>query len=141
MKENNEFYFSETLKLAEKSSKNGDVPIGAIIVLNNKIISKGFNNREKKHDILGHAEIMAIKKASKKLKTWKLNDCIMYVTLKPCSMCESIIKQSRIKSVYYLLDKSSQKKEYNKTNIEKLNVVKLESVYKQLLSEFFAKFR
>lgn len=119
---------------ALKAYKHNEVPIGCVIVKNDKIIAKGHNNREKRHNILGHAEVMAIKKASKKLKTWKLDDCIMYVTLKPCSMCESIIKQSRIKEVYYILDKLDFKNEYSKTTFTKTSN---EYNYDLILKEFF----
>ena len=104
-------YFEECLKMAKKSYRHGEVPVGAVIVKNGKIVAKSGNKKEKKYDILGHAEIIAIKKASKKLKTWKLNDCEMYVTLKPCVLCENVIKTSRISKVYYLLDKDVRKKE------------------------------
>ena len=86
---------------ALKCSKSDDVPVGAVVVCNGKVISKAHNQRERKQDPLGHAEILAIKKASKKLKTWHLNDCQMYVTLEPCAMCTSVIKEARIKEVFY----------------------------------------
>lgn len=130
-------YIEECIKLAKIAFKKNEVPIGAIIVKNNKIISKGYNLREKKKDITAHAEILAIKKASKKLKSWNLSDCILYVTLKPCSMCENIISQSRIKEVYFLCEKLSYKKEYNKTTYQQINQKKKEEEYKYLLSIFF----
>ena len=88
-------------KMAEKAFKKNEVPIGAIIVKNNKIISKGFNNREKSQIAINHAEIIAIKKACKKLKSWRLEGCDMYVTLKPCPMCAGAIVNARIENVYY----------------------------------------
>jgi len=84
-----------------KAYKKNEVPVGAIIIKNNKIIAKAKNNRQKKHNILGHAEINCIQKAEKKLKDWRLNDCVMYVTLEPCNMCSEIIKESRIKEVVF----------------------------------------
>lgn len=138
---NNIIYWDEALKMAEKAYKLGEIPVGAILVKENKIISKGFNSREKRYDILGHAEINAIKKATKRLKTWKLNGCDLYVTLKPCSMCESIIKQARIDNVYYLVEKKVEKVEYYKTNFKKVNEEKLSLEYKELLSSFFKKLR
>lgn len=128
-------YMDEALKQAKKAYKKDEIPVGCVIVKDNKIIAKGRNNREKKHNVLGHAEINALLRAQKKLKTWKLNDCDLYVTLKPCSMCETIIKQARIKNVYYLVDKLEFKKEYYKTNIEKLNYT---NNYKEILGSFFA---
>lgn len=86
---------------AKKSLKFGDVPVGAIIVKNNKIISKAHNEKEKKKNATKHAEIIAIEKACKKLKTWHLDDCDLYVTLEPCLMCCGAIIQSRIGNVYY----------------------------------------
>lgn len=125
------------IKLAEKAAKIGEVPIGAVIVHNDKIIAKNYNLREKKHDITAHAEILAIKCASKLLKRWNLCDCDLYVTLKPCSMCESVIKQARIKHVYYLNEKLSYKKEYNKTLFYNKKNEELEKCYSELLSSFF----
>ena len=99
-----EKYMNIALNEAKKSLKYGEVPVGCIIVYKNKIIAKAFNMKERKKCALYHAEIIAIKKASKKIKNWRLNDCDMYVTLKPCPMCSSAIKQSRIKKVYYGTD-------------------------------------
>lgn len=94
-------YMLVALKEAQKSLKYQDVPVGCVIVKNDNIISKAYNEREKKHNIIKHAEITAISKASKKLGTWHLNDCILYTTLSPCFMCTSVILQSRIKKVVY----------------------------------------
>ncbi len=88
-------------KLINKAIRKNEVPIAAIIVKNNNIISKSYNKVNKKNNILNHAEIICIKKAQKKLKNWRLNDCELYVTLEPCSMCKEIIKKSRINTVYY----------------------------------------
>lgn len=87
------------LKEADKAYRIQEVPIGAIIVQDGKIISKAYNEKELKQDVTKHAEIIAIQKASKKINNWRLNDCIMYVTLKPCDMCMSAIIQSRIKKL------------------------------------------
>ena len=99
-------YMEVAFKEAEKAFKRGEVPIGAVIVKNSKIIAKAFNNKEKKHCSIEHAEIIAIKRASRKLKNWRLDDCDIYVTLEPCPMCASAIKQSRIKNVYSALKNS-----------------------------------
>lgn len=95
-----EKYMIEAIKQAKKAYKKDEVPIGAIIVKNNKIISKGYNKKEKKHIVTNHAEIIAIEKANKKLKTWHLDECELYTTLEPCMMCSGAIIQSRIKKVY-----------------------------------------
>lgn len=94
-------YMQIAIKEAKKSLKTNDVPVGAIIVENNKILAKSHNTREKKHMITRHAEINVIEKACKKKKTWHLTDCTLYVTLEPCPMCLEVIKQARIKKVIY----------------------------------------
>lgn len=134
-------YWQECINLAKKAASKEEVPVGAIIAENGKIIAKSYNKRELNHDILGHAEILAIKKAAKRLKTWKLDNCDLYVTLKPCSMCEEIIKQSRIKNVHYLLEKAANKHEYAKTTFIKDENEDLNSIYMQILSDFFKKMR
>ena len=97
-------YMKISLDEAKKSYRKGDVPVGAVIVKNNKIIAKAHNLKEKKHNPLLHAEIIAINKASKKLKRWRLDDCELYVTMEPCLMCTGAIIQSRIKKVYYSIE-------------------------------------
>jgi len=103
-----EEYFKIALEEAEKSFKKNEIPVGAVIVKNNKVISKAHNTRQLKKSVLGHAEINCIIKAGKKLGDWRLNDCIMYCTLKPCEMCQEVIKESRIAKVYYLLEKTNK---------------------------------
>ena len=136
-----EKYLKTLMKLAKRASAKNEVPVSAIIVKNDKLISKAFNKREQSHNVLAHAEVIAIKKASKKLKTWRLFDCDLYVTLKPCSICENIIKQSRIRNVYYLIDKPDTKKEYNKTKFSKMNICTHEQMYGLILKNFFQKKR
>ena len=136
-----EKYFDLLITLARKAAKHNEVPISAIIVKNDKLVAKAYNKRVKKHDVLNHAEVMVIKKASKKLKDWRLFDCELYVTLKPCSICEAIIKQSRIKNVYYLLEKPENKKEYSKTKFTKTNLCMYEQKYEYILHNFFQKKR
>ncbi len=136
-----EKYFNILMKLAIKASKKNEVPVSAMIVKNGKIIAKAYNKRNKSKYIMDHAELLVIKKASEKLKDWRLNNCDLYVTLKPCSICESAIKQSRIKNVYYLLEKPNNKKEYSKTKFGKTNIRTQEEKYNQILSGFFAKKR
>ena len=87
--------------LAYKAGSQGEIPIGAVIVRNEKIISKAYNKREKSQIATHHAEILAIQKACKKLKSWRLDDCDLYVTLEPCPMCAGAIINARIKNVYY----------------------------------------
>lgn len=95
-----EKFMKEALKEAQKAYKKLEVPVGVVIVKDGKIIARGYNQKESKTDTTKHAEIIAIQKASKKLKAWRLLDCEMYVTLEPCSMCAGAIINSRIKKVY-----------------------------------------
>ncbi len=100
-KEEQEKFMNEAIKEAKKALKIGEVPVGAVIVKDGKIIARAYNKKETKKDSTKHAEIIAINKASKKLGAWRLNDCDMYVTLEPCAMCAGAIIQARIKNVYY----------------------------------------
>ncbi len=99
MKTTDEKYMSEALRLARKAYANDDVPIGCVIVYEDRIIARGYNRRNKDRTTLAHAEIMAIKKASKVIGDWRLEDCTMYVTLEPCQMCAGAIIQARIPKV------------------------------------------
>ena len=94
-------YMKEALKEAKKAELIDEVPIGCVIVKDDKIIARGHNQRETNQSPIGHAEIIAINKASKKLKSWRLEGCDIYVTLEPCIMCSGAIIQSRINKVYY----------------------------------------
>ena len=94
-----EKYMRAALREAKKAYKLDEVPIGCVIVQNDKIIARGYNRRNTDKNTLAHAEISAIKKASKKTGDWRLEDCTMYVTLEPCQMCAGAIVQSRLKKV------------------------------------------
>lgn len=98
----NDLFINECIKEAKKSLETNDVPVGAIIVYNDKIIARAHNCREKNNIITGHAELRVLEKANKKLDTWRLDDCTLYITLEPCLMCYGAIVQSRIKKIYYL---------------------------------------
>lgn len=95
-----EKFMKEALKEAKKAYDKLEVPVGAVIVKDGKIIARAHNLKETKFDTTKHAEILAIQKASKKLNSWRLLDCEMYVTLEPCSMCAGALINSRIKKVY-----------------------------------------
>ncbi len=106
--EKNEKFMKEALKEAQKAYEKLEVPVGAVIVKDGKIIARAHNQKETKKDTTKHAEILAIQKASKKLESWRLIDCEMYVTLEPCSMCAGAIINSRIKKIYIgTLDKKT----------------------------------
>ena len=99
MKEQEKF-MKEALKEAKKAYDKLEIPVGAVIVKDGKIIARAHNQKETKFDTTKHAEILVIQKASKKLKSWRLIGCDMYVTLEPCSMCAGAIINSRIRKVY-----------------------------------------
>ena len=101
MKKDSVYYMSIAYKEAEKALLKDETPIGCVIVKDGKVIAKGHNTRENKNIIIGHAELETISKANKKLKSWRLNDCDLYVTLEPCIMCAGAIIQSRIRNVFY----------------------------------------
>ena len=133
-------YMKMVYKEALKAYKKNEIPVGTIIVLDNKVIAKAHNDRQKKHNVLGHAEIKAILKAEKKLKDWRLDKCEMYVTLEPCKMCQMIIEESRINKIYYLISQKNDTKnnsKYIQTN--DCNDIKLQ--YQKILNNFFKKLR
>lgn len=102
-------WMEKALNMAKKAYKKNEVPIGAVIVKDGKIISKAYNQREKKQNAIKHAEIIAIDKACKKLKSWRLDGCTLFVTLEPCPMCSGAICNARIdKVVFASSEKTSQ---------------------------------
>ena len=94
-----EKFMKEAIRQAKKAALAGDVPIGCVIVKDDKIIARGYNKRNAKKTTLAHAELLAIEKASKKLGDWRLEECTMYITLEPCQMCAGAIVQARIPKV------------------------------------------
>ena len=94
----------QALREAGKAAQQGEVPVGAVVVKDGKVIGRGHNLTEKKQSALVHAEMAALAKASKKLGSWRLNDCDLYVTLEPCTMCAGAIVLSRIRSLIYGAD-------------------------------------
>lgn len=93
-------FMDEALKEAEKSFRLGEVPVGAVIVKDGEIIARGYNQKESSKDATAHAEIIAIKEACRRLGSWRLDDCALYVTLEPCPMCAGAIVEARIERVY-----------------------------------------
>ena len=135
------------LKEAQKAYNKMDVPVGCVIVYNGKIIARGYNKREKDQNVIKHAEIEAIDKACKTLKSWRLNDCTIYTTLFPCPMCASAIQQSRISKLVYLNDTNNKVLNDISLNIlfnENLNHrVKIDkiSLENSIIDDFFEKIR
>jgi tRNA(adenine34) deaminase len=136
----NEYYMKIAFKLAKKALKYNEVPVGAIIVKNNKIIAKAYNKKEKTHDVTKHAEIIAISKACRKLKNWRLENCEMYVTMEPCMMCSGAIEQSRLKKIVYGVKNENYGCIHNLKNIEIISQV-CENECKKLVQSFFKKRR
>ena len=145
-----EKYMKEALKQAKKAAVIDEVPIGCVIVHEGKIIARGYNRRNKEGSTLAPAEIIAIKKASRKLNDWRLEECTMYVTLEPCPMCAGAIVQARIPKVVIgamnpkagcagsILD-MFQVREFNH-QVEKVSGV-LEEECSNIMTEFFRELR
>ena len=132
-----EKYYEEIIRLAKKAYKKGEVPVGAIVVKDGKILAKAYNMVEKDKNATLHAEILAIKKASKKLKNWRLNGCEMYVTLEPCDMCTGAIKLSRISKVYYMVKKNDN----NNSSQEYIHLSQYSDEFKKMIQDFFSEIR
>ncbi len=88
-------------KLAEKAAQRGEIPVGAVVVANGKLVATGFNRKEELQSPLGHAELIALSKAAKHLGRWRLSDCSLFVTLEPCPMCAGALVQARIERLVY----------------------------------------
>ena len=102
-------YMMIAYKEAKKENKKNEIPVGAVIVKNGKIISKAYNKKNKTNRVIDHAEILAITKANKKLKNWRLDNCEIYITLEPCPMCASAIEQARISKIYTSASNNNEK--------------------------------
>lgn len=133
-----EKFIDIALKEAKKAFKKGEVPVGAVIVRNNKVIAKAHNLVESKKNAIMHAEVLAISKASKKIKNWRLSECDMYVTLEPCGMCKNAIELSRINKVYFCLKKD---KIISVSNYKYEFIEKNSSRALMLIQDFFKKRR
>src|SRR5699024_5549959 len=96
-----EYFMRLALQEAEKALESGEVPIGAVVVYKNEVIASGYNLRETSQTTLSHAELIAINEAKKKVGSWRLEDCTLYVTLEPCAMCAGAIVQSRMRRVVF----------------------------------------
>lgn len=129
-----DYYIRMTINLANKAYKKNEVPVGAVIVKDNKILSTAFNKRNRSNRVIQHAEIIAINKANRKLKDWRLNGCTMYVSLKPCEMCMGAIKEARIDRVVYAADTNNLNKNVICTQIDDTNLSEEASL---ILKSFF----
>ena len=145
-----EKFMKEALKEAQKAYDKLEVPVGCVIVKDDKIIARGHNLKEIKNDTTMHAELIAIRKASKKLESWRLNECEMYVTLEPCSMCAGAIINARIKKVYIgTLDEKTGAvgsvlnlfKDYTFNHVVDVEQGILQEECQQILKEFFKELR
>jgi len=133
-----EKYMKIALKEAKKAYKKGEIPVGAVVVYKEKVIARAYNTKENKKLSTAHAEIIAINKASRKLKNWRLNDCKLYVTLEPCMMCAGAIIQSRISTVIF----GTKNNNNGYSTILKENGIEvIENIYQEncqkLLQQFF----
>ena len=142
-------FMNEALNQAQKAYNINEVPIGAVIVKDNKIIARGYNKREHENLATSHAEITAINKACKKLKSWRLDGCEIYVTLEPCMMCLGAITQSRISKIYIDAKEPKNGCICSAINIENIRLthkvyyefVDTNNKSKKLLKDFFKKLR
>lgn len=141
-----EYYLKVAVNEAKKAYLNQEIPVGAVLVDNftHEVIAKSYNKKEKNHDVTSHAEINVIRKASKTIKNWRLDNCTLYVTLEPCSMCMSAILQSRISRVVYILNEENtgacvSKIDLTKVYPSKTTIFKADDKYnyKDLLEHFF----
>lgn len=143
-------FMNQAFLEAMKALKQGEIPVGAVIVKNNEIVSSGYNMKEMLQISTQHAEIIAIEKACEILKNWRLNECDMYVTMEPCIMCCGAILQSRIRKVYYLTENKKfggvenvkeilgNNKYNHKTVYEKYIDEELYNKNREILKEFFS---
>jgi len=127
--------FDLLLKEIRKCLKKDEVPVACVLVKDGRVIAYDHNKKEEKKDPLAHAEILCIRKASKKLKTWNLGDCELYVTLEPCEMCKAVIDEARIKKVYYF-NKSHKKRNNNVEYIE-ITAGSINKVFETEIKNFF----
>ena len=145
-----EYWMEKALKLAQKAALRGEVPVGALLVKDGKMVAFASNRREEWHTPLGHAELICLQRASQKLKAWRLTDSTLYVTLEPCVMCAGALVQSRVKRLVYGAEDPKggavkslfQIADHPKLN-HRIEIVSgvLESECSQVLKDFFKKRR
>lgn len=135
----------KVLKILYKKSlrayKKNEVPVSAILLCNDKVVSTAYNKKNIKSNALLHAEIICLQKAYKKLKRWNLNDCVLYVSLEPCDMCKYLIQESRIDKVYFLKKRGDINNKYNKTQYVQMFVFGDNENFDELMAKFLKKIR
>ena len=139
-------YMDLAIEQAKNAVKNGEVPVGCVIVKNNEVIASAYNMKETYMCVTKHAEIIAVEKASKVLNNWRLDGCDVYVTLEPCPMCASTLKQARVNNIFCGLSNSDEnnikivheilKSDKNNISVNLVNNLSVEKV-KLLLQAFF----
>lgn len=134
------YFMKIAIKEARKAFKRKDIPVGAVLVRNNKIIAKAYNKKNNKNVATYHAEIIVIEKASKKMRDWRLSDCSLYVTLEPCDMCYKAMMEARIKEVIYLKN-SNYNLSINKLIKTKFDNNDFENDYSNMLIKAFKNIR
>ena len=139
---------SAAIAQAQKAFEKQEIPVGAVIVKNGEIVSRGYNKRESSQNATFHAEIIAIQKACKKLKSWRLDECDLYVSLEPCPMCLGAAINARIKNVYFAAKQTSSQDDISQQIAtsqrlnHKVNLVYLpDEKAGRLLTKFFEKKR
>ncbi len=133
-------YMIEVMKEANKAFKKNETPIAAVVIYKNKIIAKSHNKKEKNNNPFDHAEIIAIKKACKKIGDWRLNECLLFVNLEPCIMCMGLIAETRIKKIYCSTRNNKYKESLDsiiKNQKIKIEYGLMEKESKELLKNFF----
>jgi tRNA(adenine34) deaminase len=122
-------------ELAKYAYSIDEVPVGCVIVLNDEIIGTGYNQKNSTNDVTNHAEIIAIRNASKKIGDWRLDGSVLYTTVEPCQMCLGAIRESRVSKVVFCVNSSDLKSYYKNIVIEHTNIKMEESL--MLLKKFF----
>ena len=139
MIEEDNYFMSIAIKEAKKAYKRDEIPVGAIVVSNDKqVIGKAYNSKDKKNVVINHAEILAIIKANKKMKNWRLKGATLYTTLEPCDMCKEVIKEAKVEKVIYAAERE---KKNGEKNFYQINDEKLISICQKMMKSKFNEIR
>ncbi len=129
----------EAYKEALKAYKKNEIPIGAVVVVNNEIVARGYNLRDSSNIVTKHAEIIAIEKANKALDNWRLVDATLYTTLKPCKMCQQVINEAKVIKVIYGAD--NDKNSLDNINLNQIKSTEIIKKCEDLIKEKFKEIR